>query len=263
MMKYRTIIVDDISANVAETKRITEQDDRFEVVATAGNGADGLKEIIAHSPDLVLLDIEMPVMGGFDLVIALKQFPDINPTIVFVTVYEEFAIQAIRHSAFDYILKTNLEEYLPQALNKFALEKAYKNLNLGKQIESLVNSLASNKQIVIHSNVSDVFVRPSEIVYICANNNGSSSICLENGDRLSTSQKLLSIEIVLPEKEFFRLGRRHLINVRQITEIKKENDIIGRRYLHMKNVPPTERLLIPHRKYKLLLEFINANHLHY
>jgi len=263
MMKYKTIIVDDMPANIAEAKKITEQDDRFEVVATAGNGADALKEIIAHRPDLVLLDIEMPVMGGFDLVIALKEFPDVNPTIIFVTVYDEFAIQAIRHSAFDYILKTNVEEYLPQALNKFALDKTNKNLNLGKKIESLVSSLSSNKQIIIHSNFSDVFVRPSEIVYICANNNGSSSIYLENGDRLSTSQSLLSIEVMLPEKYFFRLSRKHLINVRQITEIKKEKGITGRRFIHMKNASPTEKLLIPLRKYKLLLEFINANHLHY
>lgn len=263
MMKYRTIIVDDMPANIAETQRIAEQDDRFEVVATANNGQEGLKEIIAHKPDLVLLDIEMPIMGGFDLVIALKQFPDINPTIVFVTVYEEFAIQAIRHSAFDYILKTNLEEYLPQALDKFILEKAGKNLSLDKHIESLVSSLAGNKQIVIHSQISDVFVRPSEIVYISAKANGSNVIYLENGDQLSTSQKLPSIEVMLPENIFFRLGRKDLINVRQIIEIKKENGIVGRRFIRMKNMADTEKLLIPIRKYKLLLEFINTNCLQY
>jgi two-component system LytT family response regulator len=263
MVKYKTIIVDDMPVNIAEAKRITEQDDRFEIVATANNGEEGLKEIIAHRPDLVLLDIEMPIMGGFDLVIALKQFPTTNPTIIFVTVYDEFAIQAIRHSAFDYILKTNLEEYLPQALNKFVLERANKNMNLGKHIESLMSSLANNKQIVIQSNVSDVFVRPAEIVYISTRKNGSSYIYLENGDRLTTSQKLTSIEIMLPGKDFYRLCRKNLINVRQIIEIKKEKGIVGRRFIRMKNMPDAEKLLIPIRKYKLLLEFINANRLQY
>jgi len=260
MAKFKTIIIDDMPANIAEISRITALDERFEIVATANNGNNGLKEIAAHNPDLVLLDIKMPVMGGFDLVVALKDFPAFNPTIVFITVYDEYAIQAIRHSAFDYILKTKMEEDLPQALNKFALEKADRNLILGSQIEILMNSLENNKQIVIHSTVSDVFVRPAEIVYIITDRNDSSIINLQNGECISTTQKLTTIEVMLPKKDFFRLGRQHLINIKQIREIKKESGIAGRKLVYMKSLPDSERLLIPFRKYKLLIEFINANH---
>jgi len=260
MAKYKTIIIDDMPANIAEIKRITELDERFEIVATANNGNNGLKEIAAHNPDLVLLDIEMPVMGGFDLVVALKDFPAFNPTIVFITVYDEFAIQAIRHSAFDYILKTSMEEYLPQALNKYALDNANRNLILSHQIETLMSNLEGNKQLVIHSLVSDVFVRPAEIVCITTKKDGSNIIFLQDGERVSTTQNLTTIDVMLSKKDFFRLGRRHLINIKQIREIKKENDIAGRKFVYMKSLPDSDRLLIPFRKHKLLIEFINANH---
>jgi len=259
MTKFKTIIIDDVQQNIDEIKRIVEQNERFEIVATANNGNTGLREISAHKPDLVLLDIEMPVMGGFDLVVALKDYPALNPTIVFITVYDEFAIQAIRHSAFDYILKTSMEEYLPQALNKFALENADRNLVLGNQIETLMNSLEANKQIVIHSLVSDVFVRPAEIICIRTNKEGASIIYLQDGDRINTTQGLTNIEVMLPGKDFFRLSRRHLINIKQIREIKKENGIAGRKFVYLKSLTDSDRLLIPYRKNKLLTEFIDAN----
>jgi len=257
MTKYKTIIIDDIQENVEQISRLTKQDDRFEVVATANNGVDGLKEIAAHNPDLVLLDIEMPGMGGFDLVMALKDYPAFNPIIVFITVYDEYAIQAIRHSAFDYILKTNLDEYLPQALTKFAIEKAGRNLLLGQQIETLSNSLESSKQIIISSQYSDIFVRPAEIVYITIIKRGLISIALSNREQIQTSQQLSSIEKLLPAKDFFQLDKRTLINVKHMGEIKKENKLTGRRFIYMKNLPESDKFLIPVRKYKALMDFID------
>ncbi len=260
MIKYKTIIIDDIPANIAEIKRITEQDERFEIVATANNGVNGLKEITTHNPDLVLLDIEMPVMGGFDLVVALKEFPDFNPVIVFITVYNQFAIQAIRHSAFDYILKTSMEEYLPQALNKFALGKTDRNLMLGEKIETLISSLESNKQILVRSHNLDVFIRPSEIVYISTNKNRPNSIFMQNGDCVSANQTLVSIEVILPGRDFFRLGKRHIINVKYIREIRNEIGFLRKKFVYMQHVPDSERLLIPGGKYPKLIQFINDNH---
>ncbi|MCF8366431.1 MAG: LytTR family DNA-binding domain-containing protein [Bacteroidales bacterium] len=259
MIKYKTIVIDDIPENVEQISRLTKQDERFEVVATACNGADGLKKIAAHNPDLVLLDIEMPGMGGFDLVMALKDYPAFNPIIIFVTVYDEYAIQAIRLSAFDYILKTNLDEYLPQALSKFALEKAGRNLLLGQQIETLSNSLERNKQIIISSQNSDVFVRPADIIYLTIIKRGLNKIVLKHGEQIQTSLQLNSIEKLLPEVDFFRLDKRTLINVKHISEIKKGKSISGRRYIYMKTLPESEKLLIPVRKHKALMDFIDTH----
>ena len=259
MEKYKTIIIDDMPENVDQIKRLTQKDERFEVVATANNGANGLKEIAAHNPELVLLDVEMPVMGGIDMVMALKEFPALDPIIVFVTMYDKYAIQAIRNSAFDYILKTNLEEFLPQALHKFAMEKASRKLLLGQQIEALANNLESNKQIVISTPTSDYFIRPAEIVYIVRCENASSNIIMQNGRNISTGQSLILLEGLLPKNDFYRLDRKHLINIKQIDEIIKENFIAGRRFIKMKGLPTNKKLLIPLRKYKLLMDFVDAN----
>lgn len=258
MNRIKTIIIDDIPENVNQIAEITRKDDRYEVVATATNGKEGLKKIADHDPDLVLLDIEMPVMGGFDMVMKLKEYPALNPTIVFITVYDEYAIKAIRHSAFDYILKTNLDEYLPQALTKFALEKAGRNLLLGRQIETLSNSLEIDKQIIISSQNSDVFVRPADIIYISFIKRGLSKIVLKHGEQTETSLQLISLEKLLPQL-FFRLDKRTLINVKHIGEIRKENALSGRRFIYMKTHPESEKFLVPMRKYKALMDFIDSH----
>ncbi len=257
MDKIKTIIIDDMPDNVKQIADITRKDDRYEVVATANNGKDGLKTIADHNPDLVLLDIEMPIMGGFDMVMELKEYPALNPTIVFITVFDDFAIKAIKHSAFDYILKTNLEEELPATLNKFALNKASGGILLKQQIEMLAGNLKNNQQIIINTKTADLFVRPSDIVMIQFIKSGSSKIVLTDGREEITHQTLVNLEKHLPSNIFFRLDRSHLINIHHIVKINKVN--WKKKYLLLKGIPEQFKLPIPVRRQKELMEFINKN----
>jgi two-component system LytT family response regulator len=102
-MKIRTIIVDDevLSRRGVELRLRSEAD--FEILAQCGSGREALAAIAQYKPDLVFLDIQMPGMSGFDVLARLPQ--ESLPLVVFVTAYDQYAIQAFEAHAIDYLLK--------------------------------------------------------------------------------------------------------------------------------------------------------------
>src|SRR5215470_17829085 len=102
-MALKAVIIDD-EPNAREKLRLMTE--RYckdvQVVALAKDAEEGLAAIKEHQPDLIFLDIEMPVLTGFDM---LKQVPEINFEIIFTTAHDEYAIRAIKFSALDYLLK--------------------------------------------------------------------------------------------------------------------------------------------------------------
>src|ERR1700738_4492218 len=102
-MKVRTIIVDDeaLSRRGVEIRLRTAPD--FEILAQCASGREALAAIQQYKPDLVFLDIQMPGMSGFEVLAHLPQ--ESLPVVVFVTAYDQYAIQAFEARAVDYLLK--------------------------------------------------------------------------------------------------------------------------------------------------------------
>ena len=116
-MPLRTLIVDD---EPIARKVLREELDSFrdvEIVGEADNGALALEKISADHPDLVLLDLQMPVMGGLEVVRNLKRATHM-PVIVIVTAYDKYALQAFDAGAIDYLLKPVGEERLAEAVER-------------------------------------------------------------------------------------------------------------------------------------------------
>ena len=104
---------------------------------THANDVNSVIKLIGNfQPDVVFIDIQMPVINGFDL---LKQLPAINFEVIFTTSHNEYAIQAIKFSALDYLLKPFDEEDLREALNKFESKKHKDDSR--KQYENLLTNL--------------------------------------------------------------------------------------------------------------------------
>src|SRR5882757_2678104 len=110
-----------------------------EVQAMCANGKEGIRAIELHHPDLVFLDIEMPGMNGFEM---LEQCPDHNFEVVFTTAYNEYAIQAIRHSALDYLLKPINKDELINALERARQEK---NMKPAARVNELLELISLKK----------------------------------------------------------------------------------------------------------------------
>lgn len=191
-----------------------------EVVATALNATDGKQLLLQHRPDLLFLDIQMPGKSGFDL---LKELPAQVCEVIFVTAYDQYAVQAVRFAAVDYLLKpVNIEE-LQAAVGRAWVRVRDKQKNL--QLENLLQLLQAGKEehrIAITTLRETRFIRTAEIVR-CESSNNYTAIFLSDGEKLTASRPIFEYEELLRDYGFFRCHQSHLVNRRFVKSWVKED----------------------------------------
>ncbi len=177
------------------------------------------KEMDETNPDIVFLDISMPQMNGLEW---LASLPERNFEVIFVTAYDEYAIEAFKHAAVGYVLKPLEEEEL-----RIAVTHALENLKLKKSndstaLEQLLGS--SCKFISIPSNSGYKFLRKNRIIRL--ESDGSyTKIYYDDGAEFVSSYHLKKIVDVLPRDLFFQSHRSHVINMEYVAGIHKNNMI--------------------------------------
>src|SRR5436190_9116494 len=140
----KALIIDDEESTLKVMKgMIKKYIPEINMVHTAVGSKQGLQAIHNYQPDLVFLDIEMPMMNGFEL---LQKFPGHRFEVIFVTAYDHYAIKAVRFSALDYLLKPVDKDELKHAVAQY-LEKRKSHNDLQEQYENfLLNLKSSNKE---------------------------------------------------------------------------------------------------------------------
>ena len=116
MSRLRVLVVDDEPLARTGLAELVRRDPELECIAEAGDGQAAIEAIQSLTPDLVLLDVQMPEIDGFGVIRAIG--PERMPPVVFVTAYEEFALQAFRVHALDYLVKPFSDERLAEALSR-------------------------------------------------------------------------------------------------------------------------------------------------
>ena len=116
-MALRTLIVDDEPIARRVLREELESIEDVEIIGEAEDGAVALQEIAAQQPDLVLLDLQMPAVGGLDVIRCLKNGPHL-PVIVIVTAYDKHALEALDAGAIDYLLKPVGQKRLFEAIER-------------------------------------------------------------------------------------------------------------------------------------------------
>jgi two-component system LytT family response regulator len=178
----------------------------------------GLEAIINLSPDLVFLDIEMPVMNGFDL---LKQFETLPFSVIFTTSYDQYAIKAIRFSALDYLLKPVDKTELQQAVQKAARKPQPPS---ARQFELLLEKLqqpkASISRIALPTMEGLQLVAVDNIVS-CESESNYTIIHLKEQGRMVVSRTLKEIEELLSDHAFLRVHHSYLANLNEISRYIK------------------------------------------
>src|SRR5258707_231989 len=135
-MGLRTLIVDDEPIARRVLREELELIDGVEIVGEADNGENALEKIAEQKPDLVLLDLQMPIMGGLDVVRGLKRGSHM-PVIVVVTAYDKFAIQAFEAGAIDYLLKPVGQERLAEAVERAKRINGRQAFERGGQLQGI------------------------------------------------------------------------------------------------------------------------------
>jgi two-component system LytT family response regulator len=183
------------------------------VLAKCTGSQEGLSQIKALKPDIVFLDIEMPVMNGFQL---LEQAGDINFNLVFVTAYDKFAVRAFRFSALDYLLKPIDAKDLIIAVEKAQTH----NYPLKRQLQILREQLHGQEKtlpekIALPFQNGVTFVELKQVIF-CESDNNYTRFTMADGQQYTVAKTLGDIQEVLEERNFLRVHRQFLVNLDHI-----------------------------------------------
>ena len=179
----------------------------------------------SEPPDLLFLDIQMPGFSGFDLLKSLKQ---LDFSVIFTTAHSEFAIEAIKHSAFDYLLKPIDDELLVQSFQRFKAMTQQSNRSVEiNELHQLIKSqtLNQHKRITINSSDGLHYINTADIMRIEADGNYS-AIYLEDGSKYLSSKNLKSYEDILPHPPFIRAHYSHLVNREYVRSLIKSEILV-------------------------------------
>lgn len=174
--------------------------------------------IAAYQPALVFLDIQMPYMNGFEL---MEKIPNKNFKIIFTTAYNEYAIQAIRFSAFDYLLKPIDVEELQGCVQRFveSNEDYRQQYDLLKNIIHNINAPSADEfRLALPTKEGVHFLRPAEIIR-CESLGNYTRFFMENGKTYLISKTLGEYDVLLAPHNFLRTHKSHLVNKRFISYI--------------------------------------------
>jgi two-component system LytT family response regulator len=190
----------------------------IEIVGFATDAIEAVTKIQECTPQLVLLDIELPYGNAFDV---LNKLDKINFYIIFVTAYDEYALKAIKAGAIDYILKPIDYKELIVAIDK-AKSLVLSN-KISEQTESLINNFSTSLQpntLSINTPEGYVFIKEKEIIHIDAAGSYSYIYCKGN-KRYMISKSLHEIEEKLNPTMFIRIHHSYIVNILLVKEYIK------------------------------------------
>jgi len=220
-MTIRAVIADDEPLARRGILRFLKNDSEVEVVAECSDGQSAVGAILAMKPDLVLLDVQMPEMDGFEVV--RRVGPGKMPLTIFVTAFDRYAIRAFDANAIDYLLK-------PVGMGRFAkaLARAKERIAEKSRHETAQRMIAALEEIKRHDEYLErlpvsqngriLFVKAKEVDWIEANGNYA---LLHVGPRThEIRETLTTLGRKLNPREFLRIHRSTIVNVHFIKEIQ-------------------------------------------
>lgn len=219
--KLSVVVADDEPLARERVLSLLAAEPDIDVVAQCRDGEEAVKAIAERRPDLVLLDIEMPRMDGFDVINAIG--PDRMPTLIFVTAYDQHAIRAFEVRALDYLLKPFDRERFAGALRRARSQiDAQATGDLGRRLVAMMKDLKReaprSDRLVVKSGGRLFFLRSDEIDWIEAAGN---YVRLHVGPQSHLLRETMNaIEARLDPERFFRIHRSRIVNIERIQEMQ-------------------------------------------
>ena len=219
--KLTTLIVDDEPLARERLLGLLSAEADIEVLGQCRDGEEAVSAIHERHPDLVLLDLEMPRMDGFEVIDTIG--PDRMPMVIFVTAYDQHAIKAFQVRALDYLLKPFDRERFNDALQRARTQiESQASGDLGRRLMALMKDLKRDApktdRLVVKSGGRLFFLRADEIDWIEAAGN---YVRLHVGPQSHLLRETMNgIEARLDPERFFRIHRCRIVNVERIQEMQ-------------------------------------------
>ena len=200
--QFKVIVAEDEALTRARITTLLGGHDDFSVIAEATNGREAILAIKQYQPDVILLDIKMPLLNGFDVLKKLE--PGDYKILVFITAYDQYAIDAFEQEALDYLLKPFDQDRFELLLNR-----------LRTRLNDFYH--ARDNYILVKENNELVRVKTSDIIYIQSDNN---NVLIHIDGH--TYKKRISLSLIQQQlnKHFIKIHRSYIINERKITKMR-------------------------------------------
>jgi two-component system response regulator LytT len=212
------IVVDDEKLASDELSYQLKQFEDVEVIATAANGLEAIKLIEDLEPDLVFMDVQMPGLDGMGVIRKLREKDIPLPHFVMATAYDQYAVEAFRLEALDYLLKPVEKDRLEIAVErarKAIIEKAK-----AQPVETLPSPKSSlqRTKLLIRSSQRNFIVDAQDVVYATIDD-GLITVVASNMEGQSNYRTIEELQSNLDPEMFWRVHRSYLVNVNRIKEV--------------------------------------------
>lgn len=217
MQQHTAIIIDDERNNRENLHHLlVKHCPSIEVLGEAASTTEALRIIRNMAPQVLFLDIEMPGGNGFDL---LSKLGDFKGQVIFVTAYDSYALDAIKFSALDYILKPIDRQELIRAVSK--LDNVQQQSP--EQINNLSDFLSGHKKRIALNLADEIrFITLDQLVRIEADNNYC-HFHMADGEKILCSKHLGHFYEILKSQKFSRVHQSHLINRKYLERFVKRD----------------------------------------
>lgn len=222
MSSISTLIADDEQLALDELAYLLRDFPEIEVNATARNGLEAVKLIAEYEPDLVFLDVQMPGLDGVSVIQKLKAMDAALPHFVMATAYEQYALEAFRLEALDYILKPIEKDRLAVTIERarrIIAEKAAKSAAAEPaQTGGAVLPGPQRTKLLVRSNARNLIVDAQDLIYATIDD-GLITVVATNVEGESNYKTIEELQSNLDPEVFWRVHRSYLVNINRIKEV--------------------------------------------
>ena len=203
----RTLVIDDERYSREELIHLLKQHPSVDIIGEGESGEQAIVLAMQLQPDVIFLDVEMPLMNGMEAAKALQELKNV-PRIVFATAYPQFGVEAFRVDAVDYLLKPYDEEQLAETVSR--LEKLFL-----KKEENRPVKRAGRLAVEVEGEI--LYIHPHDIMYISREEKVSKIITVDREYEVKTTMK--ELEERLHEFPFFRIHKSYLVHLNYVLRL--------------------------------------------
>ena len=215
----RALLVDDEAPALSELAYLLRQDERIGEIRTVSSGADALRALDAHPVDVVFCDIKMPGLDGIDFARVLARFAE-RPQIVFVTAYDQHAVDAFEVRATDYVMKPVHTDRLSEAVRRVIDARGVSTPPDGMATASDSATQPADETIPIELGGVTTFIQRSDVIYAQAHGDYA-RLHTATGSHL-VRISLTTLEDRWGESGFVRIHRSTLVSLSEVTELRMD-----------------------------------------
>ncbi len=215
MKKIRVVIVDDEALARSLIREYLAECDDIEVAAECANGFEAVKAVTELKPDLLLLDIQMPRLDGFEVLELVGR----EVSVIFVTAYDKYALRAFEVHAVDYLLKPISPERLREALNRARVRLESKQAFPAPEISTAARRPGAHlERVAVRDGANVHVIAVSKIDYVEAQDD---YVCFHSeGKALLKQQTLADVESGLDPAQFVRIHRSYILNIDRLAKLE-------------------------------------------